>query len=251
MATYPKFRHLTVERVEGIALITLPGSPVPDTEIHDSLYHELHDVWLPLSRDPEVEAVVVTGVGDQLLKRQLPETNQLMTQSALYDRALRMITAQQLVHQIVTFPKPFVAAVNGHGSEHFLYADVVVASETATFGDDHHVMDDLASGDGNPVMWPFLVGFARAKQVLLQGLRFDAQRALELGFVHEVVPQDKVREAGLAAARRLADLPKLPFLATKLSVNNWFRFASLLAMEPGSAYQAAGMGAERWTASHA
>jgi enoyl-CoA hydratase len=248
--TYPKFRHITLENVDGIVVATLPAEPVLDDDPMDSLFHELHDMFIPLTRDSAVEALVVTGTGDLLLKRQLPETNKLMTEASLVIRALRMLHAQQLVHQIVTFPKPFVAAVNGASSEHFLYADAIIAAESATFGDDHHVMDGVASGDGNTVMWPFLVGMARARQTLLQGRRFTAVEALELGFVQEVVPHAQVREAGIAAARRMADLPRLPFMATKLSLNNWFRLSGLITMDLATAYQAAGMGEANWVQAH-
>jgi enoyl-CoA hydratase len=250
MPPYPAFRHLTIEIEDGIAVATLPGEPIQDTEPLEALHVELHDMFIPFTRDESVEAVVVTGVGDMLLRRQLPETNQLLTSAPLYTRALRMHIAQQLVYQIASFPKPFVCAANGRGSEHFLYADAIVASETATFGDDHHVEDGVAAGDGNTVMWPFLVGTARARQVLLAGRRFTAQEAFELGFVQEVVAPDAVRAAGIAAARRLADQPKLPFMATKLSLNNWIRFSGLLTMDLATGYQSAGMGEGEWVKAH-
>jgi enoyl-CoA hydratase/carnithine racemase len=251
MAPYPTFRHLTVEiDDDGIALVTLPGEPVLDTHPLEGLHVELHDMFIPFTRDDAVKAVVVTGVGDMLLRRQLPETNKLLTEADLYTRALRMHIGQQLVYQIASFPKPFVAAVNGRGAEHFLYADAIVAAETATFGDDHHVEDGVAAGDGNTVMWPFLVGMAHARQVVLAGRRYTAREAYDIGFVQEVVEPGRVVEAGIAAAGRLASQPALPFMATKLSLNNFYKLAGIVGMDLATGYQAAGMGERSWVNAH-
>jgi enoyl-CoA hydratase len=250
MADYPNFRHLTLENENGITVVTLPGTPVVDTDPAYSLFSELTDMFTPLARDPQVEAVVVTGTGDRVLHRQAPETNKLITSGPLLTRAGTMHRAQQLIHAIVTFPKPFVCAANGPGAEHFLYADAIVAAENATFGDDHHVVDGVAAGDGNTVIWPFLVGMARARQTLLWNRRFSAAEALELGFVVEVVESERVREAGVEWARKLADLPQLSFMATKLALNNWFRFSGLMTMDLATGYQAAGMGESEWAKEH-
>lgn len=250
MPTYPSFRHLSIDVQDGIAVVTLPLTPVVDIELHESLFSEMHDMFLPFTRDQGVEAVVITGQGDRLLHRQAPETNRLMTQASLHERAIRMQGAQQLVHQIVTFPKPFVAAANGPGAEHFLYADAIVATPEATFGDDHHVADGIAAGDGNTIMWPFLVGMPKARQTLYFNRRFGAEEALEMGWVNEVVPPAEIRDAGVRWARRMADLPRLPFLSTKLALNNWYRLAAITTMDLATAYQAAGLGDPAWVAAH-
>ncbi len=88
---------------------------------------------------------------------------------------------------------------------------------------------------------PPLVGVARAREILLLGRALTAEEALELHLINQVVAADELVPAAIELANRLASLPGLPFLATKLALNNWVRLSGLVAWDVAAAYEAAGL----------
>lgn len=112
---------------------------------------------------------------------------------------------------------PVVAAVNGlaHGGgmELVLSSELAVASEEATFAlseVDHGVI----AGGGAAIRLVRHIPDKVAMHLLLTGERIDASRALELGFVNEVVPADRVLERAMALAHTVASKAPLAVQAT-------------------------------------
>ena len=68
--------------------------------------------------------------------------------------------------------KPIIARVNGHavglGATIALLCDIIIAADHAKIGDPH-VNAGLVAGDGGALLWPQLIGFARAKEYLFTG----------------------------------------------------------------------------------
>src|SRR5206468_2203556 len=81
--------------------------------------------------------------------------------------------------------------------------DVVIAADSAVIGDPHVRMGFVA-GDGGAVIWPQLIGFARAKELLMTGEMVPAERAERLGLVNYVVPAAELDARVDAMADRLA-----------------------------------------------
>jgi len=77
----------------------------------------------------------------------------------------------------------------------------------------------LVAGDGGAVIWPLLVGVARAKEFLLTGDLLNASEAERIGLVNRVVPSGQAYAAGLALAKRLAAGPTRAIRWTKLALN--------------------------------
>jgi enoyl-CoA hydratase len=152
------------------------------------------------------------------------------------------LTIQQFCTELATFRKPIVAAVTGTAGGVIavlaLLCDSVVASDDATFGDGH-VGIGLAAGDGGTMLWPMLVGPALAKQILLEGRHLTAAEGYALGFISKVLPTKDVLATATDLARRLGELPRVPYMATKLAVNNQFRLAALVSSDLATAYEAA------------
>ena len=102
---------------------------------------------------------------------------------------------------------PVIACVNGPALRHAeiaLLADIVLASDTATFQDTAHMSNDLVPGDGINVVLPLLMGYNRGRYHVLTGKAISAADAHEWGLVAEVLPPDEVLARGRALAQELA-----------------------------------------------
>ena len=242
MISYESLEHVRVEIDDRIATVVL--APLDTGPVEPSFFTNLRDVISLLALDASVDAAVVTGQGEVFFSGTgLPRTSRLVS-TGLEATAGQLLTLQQIVTQMLSLRKPLVAAVNGHapniGGQIALLCDAAVAAEGATFG-DHHVEGGLAAGDGGTMLWPLLVGMARVREILLQGRPITAAEALEMHLVSVVVPREQVRDEALALARRLAALPRLAFIATKHSLNNWWRMAMPFSWDLALGLETAGL----------
>jgi enoyl-CoA hydratase len=100
-----------------------------------------------------------------------------------------------------------------------LFCDIIIAAETAKFS-DKHISAGIVPGDGGTVIWPLLVGPAKAKEYLMTGDIMNADEALRNGLVNKVVPLKDLMPTAKALAKRLAEGPTLAIGWTKRSINN-------------------------------
>lgn len=119
----------------------------------------------------------------------------------------------------VRFPrsKPWIAAVNGFamggGFELAMSADMIVAGEGAQFGLPESLRGLFAAA-GGAFRLARLIPRAVANEILVTGLRLDAQRALALGLVNRVVPEDEVLDNAIALAETIAQSAPLSVAAS-------------------------------------
>jgi enoyl-CoA hydratase len=103
--------------------------------------------------------------------------------------------------------KPIIARVNGHavglGATVALMCDIIIAADTAKIGDPH-VNAGLVAGDGGALIWPQLIGFARAKEYLFTGDLMSAAEAHRIGLINHVVPAAELDAKVYDLAHRLA-----------------------------------------------
>lgn len=116
--------------------------------------------------------------------------------------------------------KPIVAAVKGIcftiGIELMLAADVVVAGAQTRFG-QLEVQRGLMAYGGATIRMVERAGWGNAMKWLLTGDEFDANEALRVGFVQEIVNNDEVFDRGLALATRIAEQAPLAVQASRRS----------------------------------
>ena len=88
---------------------------------------------------------------------------------------------------------PIIAKINGAaaglGATLALYCDITMAADTARIGDPH-VKVGLTAGDGGSGIWPYLIGFARAREFLYTGEMLTADRATDMGLINRCIPAD-------------------------------------------------------------
>ena len=118
-------------------------------------------------------------------------------------------------------PKPVIAAVNGFalggGCELAMTCDIIIAGESARFGQPE-VKIGIIPGGGGTQRLTRAAGKYKAMKYLLTGDLFGAKEASEMGLVSEVVPDAEVEKRAIAMAQQIAELPPLAIELVKESV---------------------------------
>jgi enoyl-CoA hydratase len=118
--------------------------------------------------------------------------------------------------------KPILAKVRGPaiglGCTLAVFCDFVYATPDAIFADPH-VKVGLVAADGGSLVWPQLIGYARARRYLLTGDSLTGAEAAEIGLITEAVPEDQLDEVVDAMAKRLASGATYAIRWTKAAIN--------------------------------
>ena len=126
--------------------------------------------------------------------------------------------ARALFQALPNMKKPVVAAVGGPaigiGTTLLLHCDLVYAAPNARF-QLPFVPLGIVPEFGSTFLLPRLAGYQRAAELLLLGQPFTAQKALEIGIVTDVVPQEELMKKAEAVALQLAALPPESLRLTK------------------------------------
>ena len=189
------------------------------------MHKELETVFAEVGNDPEVSAVVLTGAGRGFCSggdvRAMDERGGAI---ALQSWPLGAVSqgGRRIIHNMLRVEQPMICALNGVaaglGTTIALFCDIIYASDQARIGDTH-VRAGLVVGDGGAVIWPLLIGVAKAKELLITGDIIDASEAEHIGLIHKVVPHDELMETVKELARRLATGPALAIRGTKHAMN--------------------------------
>jgi enoyl-CoA hydratase/carnithine racemase len=132
----------------------------------------------------------------------------------------------QLIHALIEFEKPLVAAVQGAaiggGTTMLAHCDFVYAGESARF-QLPFVNLALVPEFGSSYLLPLRFGYIHAAELILLGKPFDASRAAELGLVTQVVPDQSLLATATETARTLAAKPAAAVQASKRLMKRAFR----------------------------
>jgi len=147
---------------------------------------------------------------------------------------------QRVPQRLARVDKPIVAAINGAaigaGLDLACMCDLRVASERAKLGSTF-VKVGLVPGDGGAFFLARTIGFPRALELMLTGRVIDAQRALAIGLVHEVVPPDEVVSRAVAVATEIAANAPLAVQLTKRAAYRSWESELQTALELAASYQ--------------
>lgn len=216
---------LTFELVDGhVGVLTL-NRPEQLNAINWELYNALATAFYRISSRDDIRVVVIQGAG-----RAFCAGGDVRFMRQQFEGEIPLQDVQRLAmrytSELLNLPQPTIAVVHGaavgFGCTTALACDIVLAGDRAKFADPH-LRIGLVAGDGAAVLWPLLIGPARAKQYLLIGDSIDAVKAERIGLVNEVYPSDEVHDRAVALARRLAAAPVEATRATKALINHAVR----------------------------
>jgi enoyl-CoA hydratase/carnithine racemase len=236
------FEQIIYEKGDGVAIITL-NRPERMNAFTPQMIREWAQALERARTDPEVRAVIVTGAG-----RGFCAGADLRGDSALLvagegppSSAERRNWLRDGVHAVpravALLDKPYIAAVNGPavgaGMDMASMCDIRIASETARFS-MAYVRIGIIPGDGGCYFLPRIVGVAKALELIWTGDFIDAQEALRLGYVSQVVPPDELVPSARDFARRLAEGPAVAIQLAKRLVYRGLDATLLEALEEAS-----------------
>jgi enoyl-CoA hydratase len=134
---------------------------------------------------------------------------------------LMLRRSERLWNAIADCPKPVIAAINGYalggGCELAMHADIIIAGESATFGQPE-VKVGVMPGAGGTQRLVRAVGKFRAMKLLMTGEPFSARDAFAMGLVSEIAPDAEVLARAIETAKTIASMPPLAIMQIKEAV---------------------------------
>lgn len=210
-----EFVNLEVDGAIGTIRLDRP----PMNALNKQVQEEIRAAANEAGENPDVRAVIVYG-GEKVLAAgaDIKEMNG-MTYAGMAARSGQLSSAFSAVADI---PKPTVAAITGYalggGFELAMCCDIRIAGDNAKVGQPE-ILLGIIPGAGGTQRLARLVGPAKAKDIVFSGRFVDAEEALRIGLVDQVVAPDEVYNAAKAWAGAFAAGPALALRAAKLAID--------------------------------
>lgn len=202
---------------EHCALVQL-NRPDALNALNLQLMGELRDVLRELDNEDEVRVIIITG--DDRAFAAGADIKQMADNSAI---DMYLVDQFSTWDQIRKTKKPIIAAVSGFalggGCELAMTCDMIVASETARFGQPEIKIGTMPGAGGTQRLTRAL-GKAKAMELILTGEFLDAEDALNYGLVNRVVPEGMHLEAAADLAQKIAAMSPIAVKLAKEAVNN-------------------------------
>ncbi|TYO98221.1 enoyl-CoA hydratase [Geothermobacter ehrlichii] len=225
------FRNLLLEKKERVAVLTV-NRPAALNALDPATIAELGEALRKLEEDRDVHVVILTGAGDRAFIAG-GDISVMVSLGPLEAREAAR-SAQKLFCQIEKMPKVVIAAINGYalggGCELAMACDIRLAAESAKIGQPEVNLGIIPGWAGTQRL-PRLVGKGIAKQLLFTGDMISARRAMEIGLVNEVYPDDGLLPAARELAARIAAKPQVAVRLIKEAVDNGLEMGSEQAFE--------------------
>ena len=224
---YSKYDKLKFDYpAERVLRITF-DRPETFNSVDAKTHTQMTDMWVDIDRDPDINAVIVTGAGKafsaggdfSLIESMIGNSHGIMK---------TWKEAKDLVYNIINCNKPIISAINGPAAGAGLVvgilADVSIAGKKAKIVDGHPRLG-VAAGDVAAIIWPLLCGMAKSKYYLVTCRPVSGEEADRIGLVSMCVEDDILQQTALDIATELANGSQSAIRWTKYSLNNWLRQA--------------------------
>lgn len=211
---------LVTEQVHpGVALIQL-NRPKELNALNLQLMQELRDMLQQLDQNKEVRVIIITG-NEQAFAAGA-DIKQMANKNAV-----DMLMADQFAtwDQIRKTRKPIIAAVSGFalggGCELAMTCDMIIASETAKFGQPE-IKIGVMPGAGGTQRLTKAIGKAKAMELVLTGRFISAQEALQYKLINKIVPVEFYLKEAIQLATEIAQQSPIAVQLAKEAVNRSF-----------------------------
>jgi enoyl-CoA hydratase len=197
------FECILYEKKEGVAIITL-NRPQVLNAMNKQLWLDMERALAAAREDDSVRVVVFTGTG-----RAFSTGADLKDSKGRSLKAYRdyLVHLQEISRQIIRYPKPTIAAVNGFalgsGYELSLACDIRIAAEGAKFGSPEARVSSSVTGGAMRLVQD-LVGPGKARELLFTCEYIDGKEAERIGLVNKAVPAEQLMEETMTMAKKIA-----------------------------------------------
>lgn len=207
--------------------------------VDGQLHAELARVFIDAANDPESDVIILTGAG-----RAFSAGGDMDWLQGQIDDPLKFeLTAReakQIIFSMLDCEKPIIAKLAGPaiglGCTLALFCDVIYAADDTVLADPH-VGIGMVAGDGGAVIWPQLIGYARAKEYLMTGDAIPAREAAQMGLINHAVPAADLDAKVMEFANRMAGSALQSVRWTKVSVNIGLKQLAHSIMDACIAYE--------------
>ncbi|MCY3797192.1 MAG: enoyl-CoA hydratase-related protein [Chloroflexi bacterium] len=225
------YQYILVDRpADGLGRVRL-NRPKALNALNSALMDEVNEAMLAFNGDKSVGAMILTGndkafaAGADIKEMDgKTQIDMLMTVS-LVDR-----------FDFKKLGKPVIAAVSGYalggGCEIAMACDMIVASESAVFGQPE-INLGIIPGAGGTQRLTRAVGKALAMEIMLTDRKLSAEEALQYGLVNRVAPLDEYMDVAIGIAQKVARRSQVAIRLTKEAVNKAYE----MSLEEGLAYE--------------
>jgi enoyl-CoA hydratase len=214
-----EFIIVTEQYQPGIALIQL-NRPKELNALNRQLMEEVRDALQRLDKNEAVRVIIITG-NEQAFAAGA-DIKQMADKSAI---DMLLIDQFSTWDQIRKTKKPIIAAVSGFalggGCEFAMTCDMIIASETAKFGQPE-IKIGVIPGAGGTQRLTKAIGKAKAMELILTGRFISADEALRYGLINKVVPVEMYMHEAVTLAQEIAQMSPIAVQLAKEAVNRSF-----------------------------
>ena len=209
------YQNITVATGDGYAVLTL-NRPRVLNALNQATMDEIVQALESIEQDAQVRCVVVTGAGRAFAAG--ADINEMAGATAPEMLAGYRFRQWERIRKVTV---PLIAAVNGialgGGCELAMLCDMIVAAETAQFGQPE-INLGIMPGAGGTQRLTRAIGKARAMEMVLTGRPISARQAEAVGLVTKVVPAEAVFDEAIALAKEVASKPPVAVRLAKEAV---------------------------------
>ena len=215
------FEFIVVQPQEEkhIALIRL-NRPKELNALNRKLMTELKEALQQLDEDDDVRVIIITG--NERAFAAGADIKQMQERNAIDMLQIDQFSTWDAIRKT---KKPIIAAVSGFalggGCELAMLCDMIIASESAQFGQPE-IKIGVMPGAGGTQRLTRAVGKVNAMEMVLTGKFISAEKAMQLGLVNRVVPVEYYLNEAITLAKEIAALSPLAVRLAKESVNKAF-----------------------------
>lgn len=207
---------LIVEKADHVAKIRL-NRPKKLNALNTTIIRNLAETLEELDQDSQIRVIVLTG--NEKAFAAGADINELAGTNPVQFVMKQFFRDWERIRKI---SKPLIAAVNGYalggGNELAMCCDMIIASETAKFGQPE-ILLGVIPGAGGTQRLTKAVGRAKAMEMVLTGKTISAKEALQWGLINRVVSSDEVENEALRLAYDIAAKPPVAVRLAKQAIN--------------------------------
>ena len=222
---------------DNAAIITI-NRPDALNALNLDVLSDLEQAVAQAEKDDNVYVLIITGEGRSFVAG--ADIAQMKDLTADEGRAFGEF-GNKVFSKIESLTKPVIAAVNGFalggGCELASACDIRIAGEKAKFGQPE-VGLGITPGFGGTQRLPRIVGLSKAKELIFTAATIDAQEALRIGLVSQVVPGEELMDTALAMAGKIAQNAQVAVRQSKAAINRGMQ----CDVETGLAFEAQAFG---------